>query len=87
MTSMDFVYTLVYTVVYIWKAEVAWGTNEMAQSIEEQGLPQPMGVYGRGDKYGCLACQRRPAALMDLQVGTVPSMANGTSHPNTPVPL
>lgn len=57
--------------------------DELAASIEEQGLLQPVIVHELKDGFELIAGQRRLAALTKLGKPTVPAMIVDTSDPNT----
>jgi len=65
------------------KTDVDLGIDELAQSIEEQGLLQPIIVRKVGNEFELIAGQRRLTALLKLDKRTVPAMIVDTSNPTT----
>lgn len=65
------------------KIDADLGVDDLAKSIEEQGLLQPIIVRKLGDKYELVAGQRRLIAMTRLGRTTVPSMIVDTSNPAT----
>jgi ParB/RepB/Spo0J family partition protein len=65
------------------KIDVDLGIDELAKSIEEQGLLQPIIVHKINGNYELIAGQRRLTALIKLGRKTVPAMIVDTSDPNT----
>jgi ParB family chromosome partitioning protein len=65
------------------KTDVDLGIDELAHSIEEQGLLQPIIVRKSGDEYELIAGQRRLTAVMRLGNHTIPAMIVDTSNPTT----
>jgi len=65
------------------KIDADQGIDELAASIEEQGLLQPVIVHKLKDGFELIAGQRRLAALTKLGKPTVPAMIVDTSDPNT----
>lgn len=63
--------------------DVDLGIDELAKSIEEQGLLQPIIVRRINDEYECIAGQRRLTAMNKLGKPTIPAMIIDTSDPNT----
>lgn len=74
---------IVFGAANVRKTDVEVGINELAQSIEEQGLLQPIVVHKLGDEFELVAGQRRLAAIIRLGKPTVPAMIVDTSDPNT----
>lgn len=65
------------------KTDVELRINELAKSIEEQGLLQPIVVRRVGSQFELIAGQRRLAAITRLGVPTVPAMIVDISDTNT----
>jgi len=65
------------------KIDVDLEIDELAKSIEEQGLLQPVIVRKINGNYELIAGQRRLTALIKLGRKTVPAMIVDTSDPNT----
>ena len=65
------------------KTDVDLGIDELARSIDEQGLLQPIIVRKVGNEFELIAGQRRLVALTRLGKLTVPAMIVDTSDPNT----
>lgn len=65
------------------KIDVDLEIDELAKSIEEQGLLQPIIVHKINGNYELIAGQRRLTALIKLGRKTVPAMIVDTSDPNT----
>jgi len=65
------------------KIDVDLEIDELARSIEEQGLLQPIIVHKINGNYELIAGQRRLTALIKLGRKTVPAMIVDTSDPNT----
>jgi len=56
------------------KRYVEEGLDELAQSIEEMGLLQPVVVYQEGDKFKLIIGQRRYLACKKLGLNTIPAL-------------
>jgi len=65
------------------KIDVDLGIDELARSIEEQGLLQPIIVRESGDGFELIAGQRRLTSVMRLGRSTIPAMIVDTSNPTT----
>lgn len=65
------------------KTDADLGIDELAQSIEEQGLLQPVIVRELEDGFELIAGQRRLVAFIKLRKPTIPAMIVDTSDPNT----
>ena len=65
------------------KTDVDLGIDELARSIEEQGLLQPVIVRKLGNEFELIAGQRRLTALMRLGKRAIPAMIVDTSNPTT----
>ena len=65
------------------KTDTDLGLDELARSIEEQGLLQPVIVRKLGDEFELIAGQRRLVALIRLGRHTIPAMIVDTSNPTT----
>lgn len=65
------------------KIDVDLEIDELARSIEEQGLLQPIIVHKLGDEFELIAGQRRLTALIKLGRPTIPAMIVDTSDKNT----
>ena len=63
------------------KTDVDLGIDELAQSIEEQGLLQPIIVRKLGNEFELIAGQRRLTAFVRLGKLTIPAMIVDTSNP------
>ncbi len=69
--------------VNIRKTDVELKIDELAKSIEEQGLLQPIIVHEMGKEFELVAGQRRFAAFARLGRTTIPAMIIDTSDTNT----
>lgn len=65
------------------KTDVELKIDELARSIEEQGLLQPIIVRKVGNDFELIAGQRRLAAITRLGNNTVPAMIIDTADTNT----
>ena len=65
------------------KTDADLGIDELAQSIEEQGLLQPVIVRELEEGFELIAGQRRLVAFIKLRKPTIPAMIVDTSDPNT----
>jgi len=65
------------------KTDVDLGINELAQSIKEQGLLQPIIVRKLGKEFELIVGQRRLTAHIKLGKPTIPAMIIDTSDSNT----
>lgn len=65
------------------KTDVDLGINELAQSIKEQGLLQPIIVRRVGNEFELIAGQRRLTAMIKLDETKIAAMIIDTSDPNT----
>ena len=74
---------IVLGVSNIRKIDADLGINELAQSIEEQGLLQPVIVRELEDGFELIAGQRRLVALTKLDRPTIPAMIVDISDPKT----
>ena len=65
------------------KIDVDLGIDDLARSIKEQGLLQPVIVRKLEDGFELIAGQRRLSALTKLKETKVPAMIVDTADPNT----